>query len=90
MSGMTRREKKNKGSTFISSQQTFGKFHRSGLSPSNSKTDANGKSANAKFQLTLSMSRICHRYRKRKHPINQKCSSIDANATNVVRKDIMQ
>ena len=35
------RKRKNKGSTSISSQQIFSKFHRSGSLPSNSKPDAN-------------------------------------------------
>ena len=80
------RKRKNKGSTFISSQQTFSKFHGSGSSPSNSKPDANGKSANAKFQLTLPTSRICYRCRKGKHPIDQKCSAIDATCNKCGKK----
>ena len=78
--------KRKKGSTFISSKQAFGKFHRSGSLPSNSKPDANGKSANAKFQLTLSTSRICYRCRKWKHPIDQKCSAIDATCNKCGKK----
>ena len=69
------RKRKNKGSTCTSSQQTFGKFHGSGSLPSNSKTDANGKSANAKFQST---GRICYKWGKGKHQLDQKCSAIDA------------
>ena len=80
------RKRKNRGSTFISSQQTFSKFHRSGSLPSNNKPDANGKSANAKFQSTLSTSRICYRCRKGKHPINQKCSAIDATCNKCGKK----
>ena len=80
------RKRKNKGSTFISSLQIFGKFHRSGLLPSNSKPDANGKSTNAKFHLTLPTSRICYRCGKRKHPIDQKCSAIDATCNKCGKK----
>ena len=80
------RKRINKGSTFISSQQTFGKFHRSGLLPLNSKPDANGKSANVKFQLTLPTSRICYRCGKGKDPINQKCSAIDATCNKCGKK----
>ena len=79
-------KRKNKGSTFISSQQTFGKFHGSGSSPSNSKTDTNGKSVNVKFQSTLPTSRICYRCRKRKYTIDQKCSAIDATCNKCGKK----
>ena len=80
------RKRKNKGSTFISLQQTFGKFHRSGSWPSNSKPDANGKSANVKFQSTLPANRICYRCRKGKHLISQKCSAIDATCNKCGKK----
>ena len=77
------KKRKSKGNTFNSSQQqAFGRFHGSGTSPSNSKSDANGK-----LQLK---GRTCYRCGKGKHQLHQKCAAIDANATNVVRKDTMQ
>ena len=73
--------KKSKGNTFTSShQQTFGRFHGSGTSPSNSKSDANGK--------LLSKGRISYRCRKGKHELDQKCAAIDATC-NKCGKDTM-
>ena len=73
------KRRKTKGNTNTSSQQqTFGKFHGSGTSPSNSKSDANGK-----FQ---SKSRICYRCRKGKHQLDQKCAAIDATCNKCGKK----
>ena len=77
------KKRKSKSNTFTSSQQqTVVRFLGSGTLPSNSKSDANGK-----LQLK---GRICYRCGKGKHQLDQKCAAIDANATNVVRKDTMQ
>ena len=64
------KKRKSKGNTFTSSQQqTVGRFHGSGTSPSNSKSDANGKQLKG---------RICYRCGKGKHQLDQKCAAIDA------------
>ena len=63
------KKKKNKGGK-PSQQQTFGKFHGSGTSPSNSKLDANGK-----FQTK---GKTHYRCGKGKHQPDQKCAAIDA------------
>ena len=62
------KKKKNKGGK-PSQQQTFGKFHGSGTSPSNSKPNANGK-----FQTK---GKICYRCGKGKHQLDQKCATVD-------------
>ena len=40
-----------------------------------------------KFQLTLPTSRICYRSGKGKHPIDQKCSAIDATCNKCGKKE---
>ena len=65
----SRYNKKNKGGK-PSQQQTLGKFHGSGSSPSNNKSDANGK-----FQTK---GKICYRCGKGRHQPDQKCGAINA------------
>ena len=73
------KKRKSKGNTFTSSQQqTVGRFHGSGTSPSNSKSDANGK--------LQSKGRICYRCRKGKHQPDQKCAAIDATCNKCGKK----
>ena len=70
---------KSKGNTFRSSQQqAFGRIHGSGTSPSNSKSDANGK-----LQLK---GRICYRCGNGKHQLDQKCAAIDATCNTYGKK----
>ena len=63
------KKKKNKGGK-PSQQQTFGKFHGSGILSSNSKADVNGK-----FQTK---GKICYLCGKGKHQLDQKCAAINA------------
>ena len=51
-------------------QQSLGKFHGSGSSPSNSKPDASGK--------LQTKSKICYRCGRGRHQPDQKCGAIDA------------
>ena len=52
-----------------SQQQSLGKFHGSGSSPSNSKPDASGK--------LQTKGKICYRFGKGRHQPDQKCGAID-------------
>ena len=68
MSDMNKKRKNEGGKP--SQQQSLGKFHGSGSSPSNSKPDASGK-----FQTK---GKICYRCGKGRHQPDQKCGAIDA------------
>ena len=71
------KKKKNKGRK-PSPQQSLGKVHGSGSSPSYSKPDASGKFQNK--------GKICYRCRKGRHQPDQKCSAIDANCNKCGKK----
>ena len=60
---------KNKGGN-PPQQQSLGKFHGSGSSPSNNKPDASGK-----FQTK---GKVCYRCGKGRHQPDQKCGAINA------------
>ena len=63
------KKRKNKGGKPLQ-QQSLGKFHGSGSSPSNNKLDANGK--------LQTKGKVCYRCGKGRHKPDQNCGAIDA------------